>query len=86
MIYYECIESMALYKKHKVAEIEVITETPVYFSSPWLRIRTEEGVTFYIEKKKLEDMNRFPEFYPTEKKERYRFAPAQEDKKEAVPA
>ena len=85
MIYYECIESMALYKKHKVAEIEVITETPVYFSSSWLRIRTEEGFAFYIEKKKLEDMNRYQDSYPLEKKERYRFAPAQEDKKEAVP-
>ena len=85
MNYYECIIPMTLYKKHKITEIEVITEKAVYFSSPWLRIRTEDEKTFYIEKKKLEEMNRCQDSYPLEKKERYRFAPAQEDKKEAAP-
>ena len=84
MIYYETIKPMVLYKAHEVKEIEVICDKPTFAHSEWLRIITTTGRNFYLEKRHLDDMQKYPNWYPLE--ERKPFAPAQmEDKKEAAP-
>ena len=84
MIYYETIKPMVLYKAHKVKDIDVICESSPYFQSAWLRVHTETGKIFYLEKRLLDDMQKYPDLFPLE--ERRRFAPEQmEDKKEAAP-
>lgn len=79
MNYYECVEPMTLYIKHDIEKIEVISEKPTYFSSPWLKVITKEGKNFYIEKDVLEEMNKHPELFPLFRKERHMFI--KEDKK-----
>lgn len=78
MIYYETIKPMVLYKAHEVKSIEVISDNPMFFDSAWLRIHTVTGRTFYLDKEQLEDMQKYPNFYPTEERKRnYEIAPAQ---------
>lgn len=81
MIYYECIKPMTLYRRHEVSEIETISETPVFAESPWIKIRTKTGRTFYTEKRILEDMQRYSNLYPTEIKGRIAPAQTKGDKK-----
>lgn len=85
MIYYESIKSMTLYKAHEIRDIEVICEEPLFSESPWLKIHTTTGKIFYIEKKQLDDMQKYPQLFPLEEKKL--FAPTQTKggKKEAVP-
>lgn len=85
MVYYECIEAMRLYKKHEIKDVEVITEYPIFATSAWLKIHTTTGKNFYIEKNRLDDMQKYPQLFPLEEKKL--FAPSQTKggKKEAVP-
>ena len=84
MVYYEPIKPMRLYMKHEIRNIEVICEEPSFSEYPWLEIQTTTGRTFYTEKNRLDDMQKYPDLFPLE--ERRRFAPEQmEDKKEAAP-
>ena len=84
MVYYESIKPLALYKAHEIRKIETISEKSSFSESPWLEIQTTTGRTFYMEKDRLDDMQKYPDLFPLE--ERRRFAPAQmEDKKEAAP-
>ena len=78
MIYYETIKPLALYKAHKIKEVEVICKEPAFCDSPWIRVITEEGRYFYMEERNLEDMQKYPDCYPLE--ERGLFAPAQTGK------
>ena len=78
MTYYEAIGPM-LYKAHKIKEVQVIMENPIYFNSSMLRIITEDGRTFYLEKDMLDTMQKYPNIFPLER--RWKFAPAQTDKK-----
>lgn len=85
MYYYETIKPMTLYRRHEVSEIETISETPVFAETPWVKIRTKTGRTFYTEKRILEDMQSYSHLYPTEIKGRIAPAQTKGDKKEAVP-
>lgn len=86
MVYYEPIKPMRLYKEHEIRDMEIISEKPMFADSPWMKVTTAEGRSFYITMKTLKEMNKFPGFYPTEERSSYgSFAPAQEDKKKAVP-
>ena len=78
MIYYETIKPLALYKAHKIKEVEVICKEPSFCDSPWIRVITEEGRYFYMEERNLEDMQKYPDCYPLEEKKL--FAPAQTGK------
>lgn len=71
MVYYECIQNLQLYKKHEVTEVKVICEDPMFAQSPWLEIITEDGKTFYLEKKTLDFMNESPQCFPLEERRRY---------------
>ncbi|MBQ9550092.1 MAG: hypothetical protein IJU87_04690 [Lachnospiraceae bacterium] len=78
MIYYETVKSMTLYKAHEIERMEVITENPVFCESPWLKIITREGRTFYQDKRHLDDMQKDSKQYPTEERRKNEiFAPAQ---------
>jgi len=78
MVYYEPIKPMRLYMKHEIRDMEVITEKPVFADSSWMKITTTGGKHFYITMNNLKDLNKYPEFYPTEERSAYgSFAPAQ---------
>ena len=79
MTYYECIKPMTLFKAHEIKTVIVISEYPMFSLSAWLKVETMTGKTFYLNRDELEDMQKYPEWYPVE--ERRLFAPAQEDKK-----
>ena len=78
MIYFETIKPMILYKSNEIAEAEVITEYPCFADSAWMRIKTREGMNFYLCRKQLEEMQDHPQWYPTEERRKYElFAPVQ---------
>ena len=84
MIYYEAIIPMTLYRKHEISSIRILSERPGFSQSAWLQLFTTEGKVFFVEKQHLEDMQKYPEWYPLE--ERGQIAPAQKERqKETAP-
>ena len=64
MTYYETIKPMVLYRAHKVKDLEVICENPTFTDSSWIKIHTTTGRTFYMEKRHLDDMQKYPKLFP----------------------
>ena len=71
MTFFETVKPMTLYKAHEIERVEVITEDPTFCDSPWLRITTREGRTFYQDRKHLDNMQKHPEIYPVEERRKY---------------